>query len=200
MKRTIALVEVLMGLWLLASPWFVGYAPSANRFVDMGIGVVIIVLAIVFSVLKGKRLGEKGPNWPLVIIAILGLALIAEGIVGICIGYPVGAIVNEIIVGLIVLLLGIFAVLVPDVKKVSMSGFDNQEILVVQKIYIHKEKDDPSNKSIVMKVKAFGSMPMTVKMSAKNLWMLIGALPFEVFQSLPSMLVKGHKEYKADQE
>ncbi len=196
MKRTIALVELFLGVWLVASPWFVGYGDLTNKVVDMVAGVIVLVLAILFCILDGKReAGKKNPDALLIICAIIGVAVVVEGIIGIFIEQGVGAIVNEIIVGLLIFCTSLFASIIPNVSTVGLAGFDNNEILVINKIYVMKDKKDGSE-SIAMKTKAFGSMPMPVKLNAKDLWMFVGALPFDVVKSLPSMLIKGHREYK----
>ncbi|VEG98922.1 Uncharacterised protein [Slackia heliotrinireducens] len=197
MKKTLALLVAVLGAWLVVSPWFVGYADMPTRFVDMALGAVLIVLFVLLSSALGKiKQGDKTPNGHLTAMMVVGVVLVVEGIVGaVALGHSVGSVVNEIVVGVLVAAFARFAMLVPDVKKVGMNGLDDREIMLIQKIGVMEDCN-----AIQMRCKAFGSMPLAVKITPEQLLSLLGIIPFELVKALPKMLLEGIKGSKAQDQ
>lgn len=194
MKVAISAFEAILGAWLIVTPWLFGYATLANKLVDVCLGAVALIVALVyFSKNKNEKpLDEKMAGAHKVIVAI-GVILVVEGIVGLAaFGYTAGAGANEIVVGIVLAAIACFANQLLASKKVVMSGEDGGELVTITKL-------DYKNGILVMKAKAFGTMPMVVHVEPKQLWLLIGFLSYGVVSHLPGILAKGNSEaHEAD--
>ncbi len=189
MKVLFALFEIILGIWLIASPWFLGYALLANQIIDVVIGVVIVICAAVYFG-KNKSVKQNDLSFDQLhyVVAVLGLALIVEAIVGgVMMNYSISAIVNEIIVGLFLAFFGFVAPLFSCPKNILVNGQDGSELLILTKVE-YKEGN------LAMKGKAFGTMPMLMKLENDQLWRLLGYISFDVIAHLPVMIMAGRKE------
>ena len=98
-------IEVMLGLWLVLSPWIFGHWPAAPSRSDLVSGSVVVVLAVLSFWAPARR-------------AHLGILVVAAWVAGY--GYlafphpaPPGA-QNDILVGLTLL---IFAIIPPDANQ-----------------------------------------------------------------------------------
>lgn len=191
MKVTLSLVELALGIWLIASPWFLGYASLVNQLIDLAVGIVVVVCAATFFV-KNKDVKQSDIAFDQLhcVVCVLGIALVAEAIVGgVVFGYGISAIVSEAIVGVLLAALGAVAPLFKAPKSIMVNGQDGSDLLILTKV---EYKDG----NLAMKGKAFGTMPMLMKLENDQLWRLLGYLSFSVIAHLPSMLIDGYKTAK----
>jgi len=191
MKALISLIEIVLGIWLVASPWFLGYGLLENQIADVVLGAALIVLgAVYFSKNKAaKPIDETNPQL-FTVISVLGIVIVAEGIIGaVALGYTVPAIVNEVIVGILAFALAMVASMLASPKKVVLSDENGGELVTLTKI-------DFKDEGLSVRAKAFGTMPMLMKVTPEQLWSLVGYLSFDVISHVPGMLVSGRAAAK----
>lgn len=97
--RTVGFINLLLGAWLIITPYWFGYTSGAAKWNQTILGIVIAVLAILRMLAPAQR-------WLSSLIGIAGIwAIIAPFILGYNLA---GAYWNEVIVGIIVTYLAFF--------------------------------------------------------------------------------------------
>lgn len=100
--KTASGVSLLAGLWLVASPFLLGYAATVSATNDIVIGVVVTILALT------RLFMPASTNWMNWLNAVLGLWLITSPFFfGVAV---MTALWNEIIIGLLVAVMAIWSV------------------------------------------------------------------------------------------
>lgn len=194
MKVLLALIEMALGIWLIASPWFVGYTTLTSQLIDVGLGLLILIIAGIYF-LKNRKLKPAANVLPQLhtIILILGFVSVIEGVVGaIAFEYSIAAVVNKVITGILFVCVSAPATQIVSRKQVGISGEDGSELILLTKL-------EYKNESIMMKAKAFGTMPMIVKVEPAQLWLIIGYLSFDTIAHLPSILMTGRSQVKKEE-
>ena len=97
--RTISIVNLLLGIWLIITPYWFGYTSGAAKWNQTILGIVVLVLA-------GLRAMAPTQKW---LSTLTGLAGIWAIIAPFILSYNrAGAYWNEIIVGIIVAVLAFY--------------------------------------------------------------------------------------------
>ena len=107
--KTLSWVIAVAGLWEIIAPFALGYSSTTGAMVDAIIlGILLLALGI-WAALVNSEGTIKVLNW---INAVLGLWLV---IAPFALSYSgvSGATVNDIIVGIVVIILGVWAAVVP---------------------------------------------------------------------------------------
>ncbi len=104
--KTLSWIVALAGLWVLISPFILGFSGISSAMVnDVVVGIVLIVLGLI-SALYNRPTTDRTLDW---ISAIVGLWLLISPFV---LGYSVLSLVamwNAIILGIIVIILSVWA-------------------------------------------------------------------------------------------
>ena len=179
MKRVLAWGAMVIGLWLIISPWFLNYQALSYRWYDVITGVIILGLALVVIMTKG----DKTPTWPHWINGIVGLWLIASGI------WVFGAIGganrwNEVIPGILLALLSFLATQLLEGLPMRMYTKDGSVLVEVSRL-------ECRGSDIVMRGKTMGTLPATIYVHPEEVWAMLGLVPVQVVCYLPLLLFRG---------
>ncbi|MGS0763426.1 SPW repeat protein [Syntrophomonas curvata] len=184
MKKFFAWIAILLGIWLVITPWLLNYREMLPQWHDTIWGLVIIILGLVFNYAKV----DQPINWPHVTNLILGLWLSISGIV--IFGSISTAIrLNEIIVGILLALFSAVATQIIEGKKAYVYTKEGS-------VLVEMSKMNYKNGIIVMKGKAFGSMPQVMHVRPDEIWQMLGMVPFEIIVHMPKLLYLGWKQSK----
>ncbi|MEA4924062.1 MAG: SPW repeat protein [Syntrophomonadaceae bacterium] len=184
MKKLFAWIAVLLGIWLMITPWLLDYREMLPQWHDTIVGLVIIILGLIFNYSKV----DHSLNWLHFVNIILGLWLCASGIF---IFGPISTIIrlNEIIVGILLTLFSVIATQIIEGKKTYVYTKEGSVLVEMSKM---NYKDG----IIVMKGKAFGSMPQVMHVRPNEIWNMVGMVPFEIILHMPKLLYLGWKQSK----
>lgn len=184
MKKLFAWIAIILGIWLVISPWLLGYMENLAQWHDSVVGLIITGLGLAFILSKANPTS----NWSHVVNSILGLWLFVSGIL--VFGQTSTATRwNEIFVGILVALFSAIATQVIEGKKAFIYTKEGTVLVEMSRM---SYKDG----IIVMKGKAFGSMPQTMHVRPEEIWTMLGLAPFEIIYRLPKMLYIGWKRSK----
>ena len=184
MKKLFAWIAIILGIWLLVSPWLLNYMNGITQWHDSLVGLVIISLSLAFILSKAN----PTLNWPHLMNIIIGLWLCVSGIL--MFGQTsITARWNEIVVGLLIALFSAVATQVIEGKKAFVYTKEGGVLVEMTKMTY---KDG----IIVMKGKAFGAMPQVMHVRPDEIWNVLGLVPFEVIIHLPKLLYLGWKMSK----
>lgn len=178
MTKLINYFLMIVGAWLMISPFLLGYTASSLALC-MIVGILVIALAFL-------SIRSKVAQWPSVLIALLGLFLILWGsFIARLVGATAGA--SEIIAGI---LLAVFSILVLpfllEVEKVQFFNRSGGELATFSKI---RMKDN----NIIAKGMLLGSMPETIYMYPEEICKALAMIDFGVILALPKILYTGWK-------
>ncbi|MDR1960799.1 MAG: SPW repeat protein [Gracilibacteraceae bacterium] len=187
MRGFIARITAFLGIWLMASPWFCGYATDIAKIHDVAAGVVIVGLSVIIIRQRHTK-GQKSPSWPLGLNAAVGIWLIINGSV-VFGATALGSRLNNILVGCLLAGCSLLAQQIIEGSNFFIFTKEGGELVEVSKVVL---KDG----FIEMKGKAFGSMPQVMHVRPKQIWLLMGLLPAEILIALPSLLWRGWRDNK----
>jgi len=177
MAKFLNSLVILVGGWLLVSPFILGYSDVASMGVCIGVGLVVIALAFISI----QRKADQWPSWG---NFVLGVFLILWGaFIARLFGATAG--VNEILVGILLVILDMvvlpFQIVVPKSVFFNRSG---GELATVTQIRI-------KNDNILAKSILLGSMPETIYVRPEELCKMMSLMDIKVILSLPGILYKG---------
>ena len=179
MKRVLAWGAMVIGFWLVISPWFLNYQDLPSRLHDVIVGVIILGLAL--AVVMSKK--DKALTWPHWINGVLGIWLIVSGI------WVFGAIGganrwNEIVPGILLALLSFLATQI--IEGLPMRMYTKDGAVLMETSQFERRGED-----IVMRGKTMGTMPATVYVHPEQVWVMLGLVPVQVVSYLPLLLFRG---------
>jgi hypothetical protein len=181
MKRLFAWIILIIGAWLVISPWVLGYQPVAARWNACAIGLAIAVLSLLVLLCKTERV----PSWPQLITCLFGLWSVGTG------AFAFGqAHWSELVCGILVAVFSLVASQLTEGRKIAIYTKDSNVLLEMNGVTY---KDG----QIVLRGKTFGTMPSTMYVRPVDMWNLVGMVPFIVIRMLPWMLIMGWKTGKA---
>jgi hypothetical protein len=108
----ISSVNVLAGIWLIIAPFVLLYEHGTARINDIVVGIVIAVFALVRSLAPGLRTA-----WLSWLNALWGIWLIIGSFI---LGYGGAARTNDVILGIIVLVFGLWREVETDQRPTTM--------------------------------------------------------------------------------
>lgn len=183
MGRVLAWGAVIIGLWLVISPWFLKYQASSSLWGDVITGIIVAVLALIIILSKEG----KTPTWPHWLNGILGLWLIASGIW--ISGRTGGNQWNEIVVGIV---LALFSFSASQFREgLSLRMYDKGGNTLVEVSKFERRGSD-----IVMRGKIMGSIPTSIYVRPEEVWAMLGMMTIQIICSLPVFLVRGWQQSK----
>jgi hypothetical protein len=185
---------MIVGIWLIVSPWFIGYPSLMSQAITAASGLLVLIVASIYFFKNRKRKPTEDtlPQLHAIILA-LGIASVIEGVTGaIVFEYAGAAVANEIVAGILLVCLSGSANQIISRKQIGIRGEDGSDLIVLTKLERH-------NKDLLMKAKAFGTMPMVIKVEPSQLWLIIGYLSFDTIAHIPSILMRGQLEAKKSQ-
>lgn len=166
----------VIAVWLAVSPFVLGYQDVASIASAVAVALVVGVLVVL-----GVRRNASAPSRAIV---ALGAILAVWGVVGLITSFSAG--VNEIIVGLLVLLVAaVIPTIVPDAGMVAYDVYGNPMAQIKQ---ITIKNGDLAAKAVLL-----GSMPATMYLRPEEVWKALGMVSFGVIMGLPKFLVVGAK-------
>ena len=180
MNRILEYALIVLGAWLVVSPFALAHQGTLGFAVDIVAGALVIVLALV-----GMR--SQTVQWNFLTALVVGIALAVWGIVA-KIAFPGAGGFNEILVGLLVALLS--AVALPFQVTASAGTFYNRggsELARVTKI---SEK----NGQLLAKSVLLNSMPETIFIRPEELCKVVTLLDAKTLSKLPGLLYQGWKD------
>ena len=176
MSKALFAVILALAIWLVLSPWFLGYPEGVARLADAGFGVAGALLAL---------LGCCRPTikWPAWLIVLLGLVLVVLA------GWGWGttaasSCLKELVLGILWVLFGIVITQVfhfPSVAAVDKNGVILSEISAIR-----CKGDD-----LTIKANLLGTMPTTIYVHPEEIWKTLGMIDSTVIARLPVLLLKG---------
>jgi hypothetical protein len=176
MTKILNYIIMIFAGWLVISPLFLGYQDSAGISVNIVIGLLVIVLAYI-------SIKYKAAQWPSMVIAASGIFLIFWGaFIGRLMGASAG--VNEVLAGILLLLLGL--VILPFQIEVTMSVFFNRSGGELANCTRIRVKDG----NILAKATLLGSMPETIYMRPEEICKAAAMMEPEVIMALPKILYR----------
>lgn len=179
MTKVLNYIIMVVAGWLVISPLLFSYEVAAGMGVNIVIGLLVIVLAYI-------SIKQRAAQWPSMVIAILGLFLILWGaFIGRLIGASAG--VNEVLVGILLLLLGL--IVIPFQIEATKSVFYNRSGGELANSTRIRVKDG----NILVKSTLLGSMPETIYMRPEEICKAAAMVEPEVVLALPKMLYQGWK-------
>jgi len=105
--RSIGVLNLLLGIWLIVTPFWFNYTTGAARWNQVIIGIVVVVLSGLRALLPSQR-------WLSNLVGLAGLwAIVAPFILNYNMA---GAYWNEVIVGIIVALLAFYNSSLPSIE------------------------------------------------------------------------------------
>lgn len=185
MKQLFAILNLIMGIWLLICPWLLGYSGTLAQWGDCAAGLVIVLSSLYVILQKTK---PSTPNWPFLTNSILGAWLIISGI------FIFGQVSvtnrwNDIILGILVVFFALLASQVIEAKKATLFTKDGAILLEMTNM-VYKDG------IIVIKGKNFGTMPSIIHIRPVEILNILGLLPLSIIAKLPSLLIAGWRQSK----
>ena len=179
MKKFIAWLTLVLGVLLVVFAWTLGYADTSALWQDFIVGLVIIGVSL-FAILT-----EEGIAVRVAVPRQRRTRSVARGLGHLRLRTGGGANrVVDIVLGVVVIVLSVFASQVVEGKKGYVYTKDGSVLLEMSRLGY---KDG----SIEAKGKAYGSMPQTMRIPPEQIWNLIGLVPLEVIVRLPVLLLRG---------
>lgn len=177
MTKVLNYIIMVVAGWLVISPLVLSY--DSGTGVNIVIGLLMIVLAYI-------SIKQKAAQWPSMVIAALAAFLILWGaFIGGLMGASAG--INEVLVGILLLLLGL--VVLPFQIEATKSVFYNRSGGELANSTRIRVKDG----NILVKSTLLGSMPETIYMRPEEICKAAAMVEPEVVMALPKMLYKGWK-------
>ncbi|MGD9823631.1 SPW repeat protein [Desulfobacter sp.] len=185
MKKLFAVITLILGIWLCISPWILGYSGSPAQWEDGITGVLIGAFSLYVLVCKKESVS---PNWPFFVNSLLGGWLIIFGFL-VFGQISIAGRLNDIIIGVLVVALSLFATQLIENKRVFAYTKDGGILLEMVQIFY---KDG----IIIVKGKTFGTMPVIMQLKPMDVWNLLGLIPLGIVTHLPGILASGWKKSK----
>jgi hypothetical protein len=180
-KQLLAWLSLILGAWLAAAPWALGYGSVALAVADAVEGAAAVVASVLLmSVLRAAR-------WPWLLIGLAGIAAAAGGCGVFGAVRPV-----EILCGLALAGLSQLGALVLEGKPGVIHTKDGKVLVEL------KSMRAAGSGRIELKGKTFGTMPATMYLTAADLWRVVGLVPLEVIVRLPGLLARGVRDARRE--
>jgi hypothetical protein len=164
----------VLGGWLALTAWILDFPATDDRLVATALGLVLIGIAVATTRWPGA-LGCR-------LLGLIGCASVAGGVAGV-LGGP-SARLNEVVIGLMVVLLGFMAGEISrpvSIKAVDKDGNSLAEISTITR------KGDV----VTMKAQLLGAMPATIYVAPEELWKIVGLMSADTAFALPRLLLVG---------
>lgn len=186
MTKAMNSLLAVFGIWLVISPFLLSYA-APGLWVGAALGLIVLVLSIVVV----RR--ESCPRCVDYVLAVLGVCLVAWGVVGLFANLG-GAGANEIIVGALIAIIAFVATCF-SVPYKGASFYDRGGAPMVD-VKSLRLKDD----TILMKAMLLQSMPSMVYVRPDEVWKVLTMIPFDLIKGLPKFLVQGYRTCKLQEK
>lgn len=185
MGKLFGQVAIVVGAWLAIMSAIVCWGDILALAVDEAIAVCVIIVGIAAASKPSKTLFS--------LLMVAGVLLVLWGIAGRFIGAHVD-IANEILIGGILVVLGMFApMFLVECKQATFYNRQGNELAQCKKV---STKDD----DLTAKVVLLGSMPETIFVRPVELVKTLYLIEPEVVTNVFKILRKGYKEAIASEK
>jgi hypothetical protein len=179
---TLYYLTLVLAVWLIASPFALGYSVAASVAAPVVVGVVTGIVAVLGARKVEPRLGR--------VVSGAGLALAAWGVLALALSALDGGL-DELLVGLALAALGVVVAAIRP--GLALRAYDLHGNTLAEISAITMKRDDLVGKAVLL-----NSMPSTLYFRPEEVWRALGLLSWDVVKRLPRFLYLGCKRLTAE--